>query len=107
MVVNLKYPITKGERTVTSLVFPDKVLVRHIMAGDPYPQGTIEREVAILSSMTGESEIILREMEAKDWVVVQAKVKALIEGQLDDEEDEKEESQDKKKESLANIKTKE
>ena len=89
MIVNLKCPIVKGERTVTSLV-------RHIMAGDSYSVGTVEREVAILSAMTGESELILREMEAKDWVVVQAKVKALIEGQLDDDGDTEE--KDKKKE---------
>lgn len=97
MVVNLKCPIVKGERKLTSLILPDKVLVRHIMAGDSYSVGTVEREVAILSAMTGESELILREMEAKDWIVVQAKVKALIEGQLDDDGDTEE--KDKKGDS--------
>lgn len=86
-VVNLKYPITKGERTLTSLILPDKILVKHIMAGDNYKQGTIEKELAILSSMTGESEIILQEMDAKDWVVIQAKIKSLLESELEIDED--------------------
>lgn len=112
MVVKLKYPIVKGERTVTSLILPDKVLVRHIMAGDSYPVGTVEREVAILSAMTGESELILREMEAKDWIVVQAKVKALIEGQIDDgntgeDETKKGDRPLSVEQSLTNTKTKE
>lgn len=78
IVINLKYPITQGERTVTSLILPKNVLVRHIMAGDPYPQNTVSREVAMLSAMTGEPEIILQNMEITDWVICQAKLNELI-----------------------------
>lgn len=95
MVIDLKYPITKGERTLTSIVLPDKILVRHIMSGDNYAVGTVEREIKILSSMTGESELILREMDARDWVVVQAKVRTLLLGEFEEAD---EDSDNKKKE---------
>lgn len=97
MVVNLKCPITKGERTITSLILPGKILVKHIMAGDHYPVGTVERELAILSSMTGESEIILKEMDVRDWVVVQAKTKSLLESEFKDENESKNSDNDKEK----------
>lgn len=84
IVVNLKYPITKGERTITSLILPKRVLVKHIMAGDNYKAGSVEREIAILSAMTGESDIILKEMEATDWVLVQAKVQTLFDSEVED-----------------------
>lgn len=87
IVINLKYPITQGERTVTSLILPKNVLVRHIMAGDPYPQNTVSREVAMLSAMTGEPEIILQNMEITDWVICQAKLNELINNSISNTEE--------------------
>lgn len=98
VVINLKYPITKGERTVTSLILPKNVLVKHIMAGDNYQFGSVEREIAILSAMTGEPEIILQDMEITDWVVCQAKLNELINNSITDSEGrESSEKKDNKK----------
>ena len=104
MVINLKYPITKGERTITSVILPEHVLVKHIMAGDNYAQGSVERELAILSAMTGESEIILKEMDARDWIVVQTKTRSLLLGEFgetdEQEEKNKKDSKDNKKKEM-------
>lgn len=87
IVINLKYPITQGERTITSLILPKNVLVRHIIAGDPYPQNTVAREVAMLSAMTGEPEIILQNMEITDWVICQSKLNELINNSISNTEE--------------------
>lgn len=76
--IDLKIPITKGERTVTTLVLPERVLVRHLMAGDGLPYPSVKRELAILSALTGESDIVLRELDTADWVVLQAAVNKLF-----------------------------
>lgn len=96
---DLKYPITKGERTVTTLVFPERVAVKHIVAGDGFEFGSMRRELAILSSLTGESDIVLREMDAEDWVKTQAIVNNILTGekQNENEKKEKRESAGKKK----------
>lgn len=96
IVINLKYPIIKGERTVTSLILPKNVLVRHIIAGDPYPQNTVSREAAILAAMSGEPEIILQDMEITDWVVCQAKLNELINNSISTTEEKKEKDNKKK-----------
>lgn len=96
IVINLKYPIIKGERTVTSLILPKNVLVRHIIAGDPYPQNTVSREVAILAAMSGEPEIILQDMEITDWVVCQAKLNELINNSISNTDTEGGQSSEKK-----------
>ena len=84
IVINLKTPITQGERTVTALILPKHVLLRHIIAGDAYPQGSVEREAAILSAMSGEPMMIIQNMEITDWITCQAKLNELISSSIID-----------------------
>lgn len=96
---DLKYPITKGERTVTTLVFPERVTIKNLIAGDGLEFGSVKRELAILSSLTGESDIVLREMDVEDWIKTQAIVNNILTGekQNESEKQEKRESVSKKK----------
>lgn len=90
--LDLKYAITKGERTVTTLVFPERILVKHLMAGDGYEYPSVKREIAILSSLTGESEIVLRELDSYDWIKAEAIVNKLLtesENQTESQSEEK------------------
>lgn len=68
MIVNLEYPITKGEVTVDKLVFTGRQKVRHMIAGDKYPRGSYEYECAIMAAMTGVPEIVIREMDYEDFI---------------------------------------
>ncbi|UTC47446.1 phage tail assembly protein [Treponema vincentii] len=68
MIVNLEYPITKGEVTVDKLVFTGRPKVRHMIAGDKYPRGSYEYECAIMAAMTGVPEIVIREMDYEDFI---------------------------------------
>ena len=68
MVIELEYPVTKGEVTVDKLVFTGRPKVRHMIAGDKYQRGSYEYEVAVMSAMTGVPEVIIRDMDYEDFV---------------------------------------
>lgn len=68
MIVELEYPVTKGEVTVDKLVFTGRPKVRHMIAGDKYQRGSFEYEVAVMSAMTGVPEVIIRDMDYEDFV---------------------------------------
>lgn len=89
--LDLKYPITKGERTVTTLTFPERIQVKHLLAGDGIDFPSVRRELAILSSVTGESEIVLKELDSYDWIKAEAEINRLLTS-----EDEKKEENKKK-----------
>lgn len=103
--MELKHPITKGERTVTTLIFPDRILVRHLMAGDGHGYLTVSQDLAILAAATGESEIILKELDAHDWTKAQAEMRTLLiatEEKEDTKEDTKEDIKEDIKEDTEN-----
>ena len=64
--VILRKPLTLGERTVNELNFqPPKV--KDLLAAGMHPEGSIGFTRALLSSLTGESELIINEMIPEDW----------------------------------------
>ena len=68
MIVELEYPVTRGEVMVDKLVFTGRPKVRHMIAGDKYQRGSYGYEVAVMSAMTGVPEIIIQDMDYEDFV---------------------------------------
>jgi hypothetical protein len=64
--VQLRVPLTLGERSVSELRFkPPKV--KDALRTDKYEDGTVAAAVALMSSLTGEPESLLAEMIPEDF----------------------------------------
>ena len=64
--IELRVPITAGERTVKTLTFKVPKL-RDLLGMDKYPEGSVAASRALLSALTGEPEIILDDLCPEDW----------------------------------------
>ncbi|QQO10320.1 phage tail assembly protein [Breznakiella homolactica] len=80
--IELIHPITKGERTICELTLQDPK-VRHMIRTDGHEITTIGADIALLSALSGEPEILLQEISLEDWAkirVVLARVYAAFYG---------------------------
>lgn len=69
--IKLLHTATKGERTISELVF-QKPKIKHFLALDAYPQGSLAGDIALTSALTGEPEILIGELDPEDWPKVRA-----------------------------------
>lgn len=74
--ITLSAPVTKGERTVTELTFQDPK-VRHLMAVDGYDPNSAAATVALVSALTGEPELLIRELPPEDWQKIHKKAQSV------------------------------
>ena len=65
----LKHPVTVGERTVTELTLQDPK-VRHLKRTDGHELNSIAADVALLSALSGEPELVIDQIDLKDWAVL-------------------------------------
>ena len=65
----LKHPVTVGERTVTELSLQDPK-VRHLRRTDGHDINSIASDVALLSALSGEPELVIDQIDLKDWAVL-------------------------------------
>ena len=64
--VELRRPLSSGERTIEKLVFQAPT-VKDLLAAGQYPEASIPFSFALLSSLCGEPSIILQKMIPEDW----------------------------------------
>jgi hypothetical protein len=64
--VALYVPVTAGERTVAELCFRPPVF-KDLLAAGRYPEGSIPFTGALISSLTGEPEIIINQLVPEDY----------------------------------------
>ena len=69
----LKMPVTVGERTVTGLKFR-RPKTRDFLRTDGYNADSVGADVALTSSLTGEPEIIIQEIDIDDWAVIRVEL---------------------------------
>jgi hypothetical protein len=96
--IELSTPTSKGERTITSLSFQNPK-VRHFLSIDGHKPDSVAADVALAAALTGESELIIGEIEPADWLKVRShlatvyaaffgidpqKAKEAVEGKQDD-----------------------
>lgn len=62
----LRVPLTVGQRTVTELNLRAPKL-KDLLRMDAYPEGSYGASRALLSSLSGEPEVILDELLPEDW----------------------------------------
>jgi hypothetical protein len=74
--IKLSAPVTVGERTVSELTIADPK-VRHILAVDGHDPDSTAAAVALAASLTGESELIIRELQPVDWRNVRTRAMAI------------------------------
>jgi len=74
--IKLSMPVTVGERTIVELTFADPK-VRHIMAVDGHDPESTAAAVALVAALTGESELLIRELWPEDWRIVHPKAQAV------------------------------
>ena len=64
--IELRKPLSAGERTIEKLVFQAPT-VKDLLAAGQYPEASIPFSFALLSSLCGEPTIILQKMIPEDW----------------------------------------
>ena len=64
--VELRKPLSSGERAVEKLVFQAPT-VKDILAAGQYPEASIPFSFALLCSLCGEPAILLQKMIPEDW----------------------------------------
>jgi hypothetical protein len=64
--VELRKPLSSGERTVEKLVFQAPT-VKDLLAAGQYPEASIPFSFALLCSLCGEPAIILQKLIPEDW----------------------------------------
>lgn len=69
MVITLSKPITLGERTLTEIRTHEPTL-GDLCAVGATPLGSAVADRKLLSSLTGESELLLDRISAKDWATI-------------------------------------
>ncbi len=74
MTIQLKYPVTVGERTTTELTFPERPKVRHLLATDGKGLQSVAADQALCAALTGEPEIIIQEIDAEDWALIRVEL---------------------------------
>ena len=64
--VELRKPLSSGERTIEKLVFQAPT-VKDILAAGQYPEASIPFSFALLCSLCGEPAILLQKLIPEDW----------------------------------------
>jgi hypothetical protein len=64
--VELRMPLTSGERTIEKIVFQAPT-VKDLLAAGQYTEASIPFSFALLSSLCGEPAVILQKMIPEDW----------------------------------------
>jgi hypothetical protein len=64
--VELRKPLSSGERTVERLAFQPPT-VKDLLAAGQYPEASIPFSFALMASLCGEPAIILQKMIPEDW----------------------------------------
>ena len=72
----LKTPVTVGERTVTELRFR-RPKVRDFLRTDGRELDTVGADQALCSSLSGEPEIIIQEIDVDDWAVLRVELRKI------------------------------
>lgn len=65
----LKTPVTVGERTVTELKF-HRPKTRDFLRTDGLSTDSVGADIALVSSLSGEPEIIIQSIDIDDWAVI-------------------------------------
>jgi hypothetical protein len=65
--VKLYKPVTAGEHCVESLNFRPPVVKDLFYAGSRYPEGSIPFTLCLISSLTGEPELVIEKLVPEDW----------------------------------------
>ena len=65
-IVDLRVPLTSGERTIEKLEFKAPT-VKDLLTAGQHPEASIPFSFALLSSLCGEPAIILQKMAPEDW----------------------------------------
>ena len=74
--IKLSAPVTVGERTICELTFADPK-VKHIMAVDGHDENSTAASVALVAGLTGESELMIKNLPPEDWRVIHPKARAI------------------------------
>ncbi len=76
MEYTLKYPVTVGERTVTEIK-THRPKVKDFMAADKYEGDSVSADQALLSSLSGEPEIIIQNIDVEDWALLRVEIRKI------------------------------
>jgi len=74
--IQLQVPARKGEREITQLTFAD-LKIKHMLVLDKHPPNSLAGDVALVSALTGESELIIGEIAPEDWPKISAYLSTL------------------------------
>jgi hypothetical protein len=66
--VELRKPLSSGERTIEKLVFQAPT-VKDLLAAGQYPEASMRFTFALMCSLCGEPAILLQKMIPEDWAV--------------------------------------
>jgi hypothetical protein len=81
-VFTLKYPVTVGEHTCTELRL-QRPKTKDFIAIGTHLVGTVAAETALLSSITGEPEIVISQLDIDDWAKLRYEIARIWEAYFD------------------------